>query len=843
MMEPGLRQTELFQLLQGRCQAMKPGPLDGELLIGTVLEATKTLGDLLNRSYRTFEDFTLPDEHHAVRVVHLMHRVMGQETSAQLHEIDLTLLIFAAFAHDVGMVAENDERERIVGTAEFKEFTVRHESRWIAAQKARDRGDAEGYQRAHAQLFQAYLRERHHKRSAEMVCGRLATLFDVGGISLADAVAALSNSHGEPVSTISQLRSMPFGTVYESDLPYLACVLRLADQLDLDPARAPRALLEITKPRGKTSLTKWLRYRGNFTVSDTLIDFRASLTDFFEEKSLRDTLRELDRERQECVEFLEERSPDLRRLRLARPIGIHIESNGYLYEEFRFQLEYEQIMSLLMGTQLYRDERAFVRELLQNAIDACRYASAAAAAVGRQGPPATIAIRRWTEAPQREIIEVADEGAGMTREIVRDYFMRVGRSFYQSFAFRRRQLQMDPISQFGIGILSCFMNSGYLEVDTCPDPLAYPRQAGLENEALTLEIRGAQEFFVVRPSERKNPGTAVRVHLTKGMDESLDRIVKHFLARVPFDIRIEDYQQPGIQFHNVSFDLSGQGFDDAYTTLPAVFTYQHLDHEFDGKFGFGLHGRMRFFLFSVDGEVRLQWNEIANYSALSFTAIGEAVAVAKTFTQAAHEAFYIRINRVREMTANFQEEIAADLSNILRNVDQLLQNLVDNSNHDVLELRWNALAAQLNVVSMAGMFQAHPLSLIVERELSQLIRELKAYLAGRVTLGAPAGIITQDGLNLFGLDDFTAQLSLGLGYLYNLDLCGQYRFSLNPARDAVAWDEGSKRVCVHLQDQVGRRLGTWFRDLGILKEQVERYAESSPEPLRDAVWSSYSGRT
>ena len=255
---------------------MKPGPLDGELLIGTVLEATKTLGDLLNRSYRTFEDFTLPDEHHAVRVVHLMHRVMGQETSAQLHEIDLTLLIFAAFAHDVGMVAENDERERIVGTAEFKEFTVRHESRWIAAQKARDRGDAEGYQRAHAQLFQAYLRERHHKRSAEMVCGRLATLFDVGGISLADAVAALSNSHGEPVSTISQLRSMPFGTVYESDLPYLACVLRLADQLDLDPARAPRALLEITKPRGKTSLTKWLRYRGNFTVSDTLIDFRAS---------------------------------------------------------------------------------------------------------------------------------------------------------------------------------------------------------------------------------------------------------------------------------------------------------------------------------------------------------------------------------------------------------------------------------------------------------------------------------------------------------------------------------------------------------------------------------------
>ena len=65
-------------------------------------------------------------------------------------------------------------------------------------------------------------------------------------------------------------------------------------------------------------------------------------------------------------------------------------------------------------------------------------------------PLATIHVRRFVSDSNQQIIEVRTR-MGMTWEIVRDYFMRVGRSFYQSFAFRRRQLKMDPISQFGIG--------------------------------------------------------------------------------------------------------------------------------------------------------------------------------------------------------------------------------------------------------------------------------------------------------------------------------------------------------------------------------------------------------
>jgi hypothetical protein len=112
-----------------------------------------------------------------------------------------------------------------------------------------------------------------------------------------------------------------------------------------------------------------------------------------------------------------------------------------------------------------------------------------------------------------------------------------------------------------------------------------------------------------------------------------------------------------------------------------------------------------------------------------------------------------------------------------------------------------------------------------------------------VTLGTPAGILTQDGINIIGLKDFAAQLSLGIGYLYNLDLCGRYRFSLNPARDGVVWDEASKGVCTHLQSEIGNCLGNWFRKLRVAREIVDRYAESVPKPLREAVLSSFSDRT
>ena len=48
-------------------------------------------------------------------------------------------------------------------------------------------------------------------------------------------------------------------------------------------------------------------------------------------------------------------------------------ADGYIYGEYRFALEKEDILNLLMGENLYSESDVFVRELLQNAIDTSRF--------------------------------------------------------------------------------------------------------------------------------------------------------------------------------------------------------------------------------------------------------------------------------------------------------------------------------------------------------------------------------------------------------------------------------------------------------------------------------------
>ena len=55
---------------------------------------------------------------------------------------------------------------------------------------------------------------------------------------------------------------------------------------------------------------------------------------------------------------------DRHKVRMADP--------SYVAGVFWFQLEYENILALLMDRSLYPDPSLFLRELLQNALDACR---------------------------------------------------------------------------------------------------------------------------------------------------------------------------------------------------------------------------------------------------------------------------------------------------------------------------------------------------------------------------------------------------------------------------------------------------------------------------------------
>jgi hypothetical protein len=131
----------------------------------------------------------------------------------------------------------------------------------------------------------------------------------------------------------------------------------------------------------------------------------------------------------------------------------------------RFRLAEDEIRPLLMGTQLYGDRMLAVRELYQNALDACRYRDMRR----RYGRLRTAweGTITFTQGMQdgRPYIECLDNGSGMTRAKLTSMFARAGKRYEQDpeFVQERRNWRREGIavralnSRFGIGAFSYFM--------------------------------------------------------------------------------------------------------------------------------------------------------------------------------------------------------------------------------------------------------------------------------------------------------------------------------------------------------------------------------------------------
>jgi molecular chaperone HtpG len=119
-----------------------------------------------------------------------------------------------------------------------------------------------------------------------------------------------------------------------------------------------------------------------------------------------------------------------------------------------FQVDLRGVVDLL-SNHLYSSPQVFVRELLQNAVDA-------------------ITARRDPSAPRRVTIEtsdftedgtlrVSDTGVGLTEAQVQELLATIGRSSKRD---ELGQARAEFLGQFGIGLLSCFMVADEIRVET-----------------------------------------------------------------------------------------------------------------------------------------------------------------------------------------------------------------------------------------------------------------------------------------------------------------------------------------------------------------------------------------
>ncbi|MEV7199587.1 wHTH domain-containing protein [Streptomyces griseoluteus] len=241
------------------------------------------------------------------------------------------------------------------------------------------------------------------------------------------------------------------------------------------------------------------------------------------------------------------------------------EDRVYSVPLLRFTLAQDEIRELLMGHQLYGDRSLAVRELYQNAADACRYRAMRWEYLDRRDREpypwrGEIRITQGRETtadgrPGRAFIECRDNGVGMSRSVLEHTFSRAGRRFSQTRAFRQEQarwlaedpeLRLYPYSRFGIGVLSYFMIADEVSLVT-----REVRTGGTTaGQALVVDISSSSGLFRIRPYSDNDPdpmregGTRVRLMLSEPEpgDEPLSvlKVMSHQVRLSEYRLTLEE---------------------------------------------------------------------------------------------------------------------------------------------------------------------------------------------------------------------------------------------------------------------------------------------------------------
>ncbi|MEU4237480.1 caspase family protein [Actinoplanes sp. NPDC026619] len=226
-----------------------------------------------------------------------------------------------------------------------------------------------------------------------------------------------------------------------------------------------------------------------------------------------------------------------------------------------FEVSAAETQSLLMGTNLYHDSALAIRELFQNAVDACRYRDIRARTIG--GPhyddnwKPLVTFHRGRDGG-REYIECRDNGIGMSTHELREAFAKVGRRFRDLPEYveevadwkQRGIAPFEPISQFGIGVLSYFMLADQIEVRT-----ARVDRMLTVKKPLRVEINGGHSLFRIIDSALPDPiggGTAVRLYLRPDKENiDLDAVLARIIRCPTVEVRYGKTRwSPGTLYHS-----------------------------------------------------------------------------------------------------------------------------------------------------------------------------------------------------------------------------------------------------------------------------------------------------
>ncbi|MFC1651413.1 ATP-binding protein, partial [Candidatus Latescibacterota bacterium] len=136
-----------------------------------------------------------------------------------------------------------------------------------------------------------------------------------------------------------------------------------------------------------------------------------------------------------------------------------------------FQTNMSAILNMLIEG-VYQRAEVFVRELIQNSLDACYLQTARAFRRNEHYEPRIVITSYYNAKDETVAVRIDDNGFGMDISDIKDTLLLIGGSVVDKESIRKllqSTTQKNLIATFGIGLLSCFKVADKIEVRTAKD--------------------------------------------------------------------------------------------------------------------------------------------------------------------------------------------------------------------------------------------------------------------------------------------------------------------------------------------------------------------------------------
>ena len=365
---------------------------------------------LLEGNAFSFPTYSRHDESHAQTVLHNIEMILGEDRIAELSATDCFVILHTVYIHDIGMTITAAERKEIVGDERFMRMVDYLEEegdgslrRAVAALKKTDytRSGSDLYEiqkqlyedklevyTALINLIAQYRRSNHGEKSKERLyewtkdSDKLGSGFSLAGMPqrIFLTIAECAKMHTEPeFSNIMELPQEDDGYVFDYMHPrFVSVLLQLGDLLDLDNDRFHPLAMASLEEIPEQSLAHYMKHS-----SIRKLHIRPDIIEIAADCETQEALRLVRKECDMLIGILQQAgyawtsicpSGFPGALPVVKDVDLYLKGQKIPQElvTTKFMISQKKAFEILEGSSLYMNRFAFLREFLQNAVDATK---------------------------------------------------------------------------------------------------------------------------------------------------------------------------------------------------------------------------------------------------------------------------------------------------------------------------------------------------------------------------------------------------------------------------------------------------------------------------------------